>query len=138
MKGAEDLRTIKCNIKSILRSDYNYGFLKKIIKRSNDLIFLTSHFIRSFMIYLYDKGIDLPIIDKKLIMSAFKTLSKKSCGPKSKNKILKDMQDYHQNIFIQIINPNYKKGDNIEDYKLSAVNLSYIIAIVGDDMLISY
>ena len=65
-------KTLKCNLKTILRSNYDYDFLFNAIKKVNDLTFLCSHFIRSYIIYKFEKGDNIPEISKQFIKNYFK------------------------------------------------------------------
>ena len=44
------ITTLKVKLNSIFHNNLDYTFLFDVVKRGNDLIFTTSHFIRLFLI----------------------------------------------------------------------------------------
>ena len=146
----DNRKTIKCRLDKIFKNGYDKAPLMDAINRTNNIIFTASHFIRMFILYRYRKQKDIPELNKQFIMLVFKTLSKKSVGPKSKrNSDLKtSLESFYKNTFIKLIhtssktniNKNVKKitDDIIESYKFDAKNLSYILQCEAEKMRISY
>lgn len=111
----ESIKTIKCNLKTILKKDIDYNKLFGCIQRVNEMVFIGSHFIRQYILYLYHKNIELPKVNSAFIRIAFKLLSKSSRGQKGKTN--ESFQKFYK-LFCR------KLGSAI---KLSATNLSYML-----------
>ena len=131
------MKTRKISLKKFFRSEYDKTFLLNVIKRANKLVFINYHFIRSYILYLYENDKDIPKIDQKFIMQAFRILQKKSRGPKG--KFDKTLIDFYNKIFIHALHPNKTITEkNIEEYKIDGANLSYILNVAAKEMEISY
>lgn len=101
------------------------------IRRTNELTFIVSHFLRAYLVHLYENGKELPRVDKVLVKNAYKTISKKSVGPKSKNTdLLSSLEDFYRTKFVKQLTESTKRvtRKNLEDFKYSATNLSFMIA----------
>lgn len=108
------IKTIKCNLKTILIKSVNYQSLIDCIKRTNEFTFICSHFIRSYVLYCFKKDLDIPKLDDKFIRIAYKLFASSSSGPKGKT----DAQ----------LEKFYKKFCKLTDFdKISSRNLSYIL-----------
>ena len=127
----------KVSLKKFFRNSYDMTFLTDVIKRANKIIFINYHFIRSYILYLYENDIEIPNIDQKFIMQSFRILQKKSRGPKGKfDKLL---VDFYNKIFIKTLYPNKTINEkNINDFKIDGSNLSYILNYAAKEMEISY
>jgi len=137
-----DRKTLKDNIKNIKRKDINYDKFDNIIFRSNDIYFICSHFYHAYLLYLFKKNEDFPIIDSNFFRTCFKTISKKSCGPKPKGsnlQLLKKLELFFDTEFVFILANKNKKDKilNTDDYKFNATNLSYIINVYQEEMEIN-
>ena len=131
------MKIIKIPFNKFLRKKYDDSFIINIIKRANKITFINYHFIRSYILYLYENDKDIPKIDQKFIMQAFRILQKKSRGPKGKYD--QSLVDFYEKTFIKILHPNKKiTKDNMNDYKIDGTNLSYILNPVAKEMEISY
>ena len=75
-------KCVKIRLKAILKDCVNYDKFFDVVHRSNQLYFIGSHFIRSYVLYLFNRGESLPKLDADFIRMAFKAISKKSRGPK--------------------------------------------------------
>jgi hypothetical protein len=106
--------------------------------------------MRLYLLYLYENKKELPEINTEFIRMAFKAISKKSKAgrkPNSKNtNIYNDLNDFYVTKFINIIHPELEIPNNIKDEdlnkiindsKLDASNLSYILKESGEEMFIS-
>ena len=138
----EERKTIKDNIVNIKRNDINYDKFDNRISRSNDIYFICSHFYHAYLLYLFKENKDFPIVDSDFFRMCFKTISKKSCGPKPKGanlKLLKELELFFNTEFVFVLANKNKKDKiiNIDDYKFDATNLSYIIDQYEKEMEIS-
>ena len=112
----EQLKTIKCKLKNILRKDIDYSRFLKCIKRANVVTFIGYHFLRFYILHCIEHNLDIPEINSKFIKQIFKSLCKESNGPKCKN-INSDIKKL-SNEFMKLI--------NIKD-KFDKTNLSYVL-----------
>ena len=78
------MKSLKCNLKTILRKDISYSWFLQCIKSANYISFLCSHFVRLYVLYKFNNDETIPVIDKQFILAAFSVLSKPTCG-KPKN-----------------------------------------------------
>jgi len=126
-----DIKSIKVKLKSILHHNLDYTFLFDIIKRGNDLIFTTSHFIRLFLLQKYSENNINYEFDIDFFLTAFRVLIKNESkkGPKQKrNLILREEMENFYNTHFQEILPS----------KFDGTNLSYIYSTASEQMVISF
>ena len=57
------MKIIKIPFKKFLRKKYDDSFIINIIKRANKITFINYHFIRSYILYLYENDKEIPKID---------------------------------------------------------------------------
>ena len=137
----DSLKTIKCKLKSVLRSDIDNSNLYESIQKANYCTFLCSHFIRSFIIHLYNNEISIPNINKQFIENAFYVMKIPSAGPKKKSyncEIIDIMETYYNNEFSQLVT-NKKYTELINGIpKISMSNISYITGATAIQMATSY
>lgn len=147
------MKTLKCKLKTILEPSYDFTFLFDVINRANDAIFICSHFIRLYVLHQYKNGNSIPALDKEFIMMVFKTIAKKSAGPKSKQNIdmINNLNTFYNDYFFNALNPEIHivdtnenndptktTIDKIDDFKLDTKNLSYIFGSATTEMITSY
>lgn len=106
-----NIKTIKCSLKSILKNKIGYERFLNCIKRTNELTFLCSHFIRAYILYCFENEFKIPKINNAFIRKVFKMISKKSCGPKGQTDDA--LEKFYKKLKIEI--------------HLSSKNLSYIL-----------
>ena len=127
-----NLKTIKCQLTSILKPGVNYTKFVECITKANNIYLSCSMFIRSYYIHIFDKNEVLPNLDSNFIRIAFKVLSKDSRGPKLgkiNKEIYDNLNEYYNSTFKNIL-PNYDKYD--------ASNLSNTIKMFATQMEVSY
>lgn len=133
-------KSLKGNIKSIFRNGVDYAKFNNAIYRSNDLVFICYLFMNSYILYCFNNGKEIPTANRDFIRMAFKSLSKKSNGPKPKGEkvdILTDLNIYFEKEFVFILENKNKKDfkiTDIENHKFDSSNLSYIINGFEDEM----
>ena len=132
-----DMHTIKCSLKTLLRKEIDYTKFMKIIHKSNNVMLFCSHFIRSYLLFLFSNNKPIPTIDNDFIRMAFKSISKKSVGPKPKDDNLITYQNLcnYFSIFVKDICGNKVI---IDDIKFDSNNMSYIYKLFASEMEISY
>ena len=122
-------KTLKCNIKSILRKKVKYKNFFDCIDRANNIYFLCSHFIRCYILHLFNENQLLPSINYDFIRMALKALSKKTCGPLPKDEQLKTYNklcDFYDNYFVQLMNDNYSTNNSEIILKIYHTFLIYL------------
>lgn len=128
-----EYRTIKVSLKKIIKKKNFIPLFNDPIQRTNKLTTLVTHFIKSFILYKYNKSQVIPSISKEFIKMAFKTVAKSTtCGrpAHSDNKtILGELNVFWKSEFLPLLDPFY--------IDISAKNLSYnigyqIISILTD------
>lgn len=133
-------KTIKCKIKNILNDCTNYDLFFTCVKKSNDIYFICSNFINCYVLYCFKENKQIPILNCEFIRMAFKSLSKKSKGPKPKGSQLETLiklNNFFEKEFVYLIT-NDKIINNIEDCKFDSINLSYIFNLFATEMATSY
>ncbi len=140
MNKNDPVKTIKCKLKTILCKNTDNSCLFDVIDRSNNIAFMGSYFIRSFVLHQYKNNKEIPNLNKNFIMSVFRTLSKKSCGPKTKNPIQLILEEFYRKHFAKLIFPGENVIDEIfsNNFKFDAKNLSYVLQQMADTMEVSY
>ena len=77
-----EISIIKTRLSTIIKeAKYEY-IISDAVDRSNRLVIHTYQFLRSWILFKYEKGIDIPKITKGVVNMCFKALSKPSRGPK--------------------------------------------------------
>ena len=134
-------KTIKKSLSSILHNDLDYSNLHEIIERANYATYICSYFIRSYILSLYNKKLDLPKLNREFILSAFNALKMDSCGPKKKiinNSNGEKLKKYFNDNFSELISSKFANKNKDGFNKISLVNLSYIIDSEVTQMVTSY
>jgi len=152
MSDNPNYKVLKGRFSDVLKKSHsiNYDNLLDCIKKANDIGFCCSHFIRSYLLYIFGNNKsakkiedikDMPILDVNFISMAFKALSKKKLQGQRPNennlKIYDKMAEYFKNHFVKLI-PNYKETVDIEEYKYDSNNLSNILKSLTTQMITSY
>jgi hypothetical protein len=120
--------TLKIRLKKIFQLKKDYSFLYKIIDRMNNLTFICSHFIRSYILYEFENGRTIPKLDHEFIKSCYKILCKSSNGPKKKNNIdqVRKLNDFYFNQFCKLIYLNYTDANTlITEFKIENKKIKY-------------
>jgi hypothetical protein len=115
-------KTIKMNLQSILRKNVDYSVFLECITKANNIYFMCSNFINCYVLYCFKNDYELPLLNYDFIRMAFKSLSKKTCGPSVKGyqlDTLNDLNDFFEKEFIFISNDidNKKLKKLIDDKK---------------------
>ena len=66
-----ELKTIKVRLCNLLKNPQFHQIINEKVTSVNKIQFISYHFIRSFILYLYDKQIDIPNIDITIIAHVF-------------------------------------------------------------------
>jgi hypothetical protein len=127
-KPPDKYRTIKCSLKSIIKSNLDLNKLSDAMIRTHKLIIHSYQFIRLWILSKYNKKLDIPHIDEDLIRMVFKSLIKESQGPKPKGTNLN-----YYNEFNDFFNSTYKLLHYSN--KIDGVNLSQILGYMATDIL---
>lgn len=125
------MKTLKCNLKTILRKDTSYIWFQQCIKRANYISFLCSHFIRLYVLHKFNNSETIPKVDEQFILSVFSVLSCPTSGkPKnSKNESLfAELNSFYNGHFRQLIG----------NKKFNSVNLPHIWNYIATEMSTSY
>ena len=128
-----EMKTIKVRLKTIFKFSVDYSSFLNAIYRANDIIFVCYIFMYSYILYCFQNKSVIPITDRDFIRMSFKSLSKKSAGPKPKNnngKLLIELNKFFENEFVYVLADKPKGSIEIKDielFKFDSVNLSYII-----------
>jgi hypothetical protein len=134
-----DRKIIKCHLTDIIKNDIDYSAFVDCIKRANNVNFICSYFIRSYLLYCFNENIDLPYLNEDFITMAYKVISIKTCGPlpKNQNKLIYDkLCEYYNNHYIKIINDNTTNTNG--NSKCNSLNLSYVINLSSKEMITAY
>ena len=120
------LKSLKLPLKHILNNHIDYGPLYEVINRTNLITFNVYYFLRFYILDLFNNNKEIPKIDTNFIMAIFKTLTKKSQGPKNKNTILiNELNKFHL--------------DKLKDIIIyESKNLSYILSQEAKQIEINY
>lgn len=84
-------KTIKCNIKSILKKNVNYSKIYDCINRTNELTQIVYFFIKAYMLHKYENHEPLQNVNNNFIRTVFIVVAKPSHGAKSKNECYNDL-----------------------------------------------
>ena len=131
-------KTIKCKMENIYKPDVDYTKLLSCVKRTNEMVFTCSHFIRAYIIHLFnaDHSVDLPNLDYNFIRMTFVALSEKAVrGPKSKNEqavTLDKLSTFYDSTFAKYI------SDAEVTKKIDSKNLSYFYNLAAKEMETAY
>lgn len=108
------------------------------------MTFVASHFLKAYLIHLHEQKKEIPRVDRSLIRNVYKTISKKTTGPKSKNvELLASLEEFYRlKLLPKLIDakeddPEISK-EKLEEYKYSAINLSYVIGEETISMEVAY
>ena len=120
------IKSLKIPLKHILNNHIDYGPLYEVINRTNLITFNVYYFLRFYILDLFNNNKEIPKIDTNFIMAIFKTLTKKSQGPKNKNTILiNELNKFHL--------------DKLKDIIIyESKNLSYILSQEAKQIEINY
>lgn len=133
-------RTIKCNLKTILKTNekIKYTYLFDCIHRMNQIAFRSSHFIRAYLLFLFDKNEQLPIINIDFVRMVFKVICKKTRDAKNENKkTYNKLNFYFETEFIKILTTDNHITD-FEKYRLNSKNLTFFFKTSATEMVTSY
>jgi len=124
-----ELKTIKVRLCNLLKNPQFHQIINEKVTSVNKIQFISYHFIRSFILYLYDKQIDIPNIDITIIAHVFNLFIKNNNkGRKSiQNDYTKLVDKYYDDIFSKI----YK-------HKIIDTNISFILNEAAKKMSTCY
>jgi hypothetical protein len=122
-KVNKDVMTVKTNLKDIILPDkYNYvmGKLTEVGVRMNKLTIRNYQFMRSYMLYCYEKKMQFPIIDKDFVKMSFQVLiKKKTAGPSIKGNKLELKNKLTK--FYELYKDKFNFGEQISGKNLSQI-----------------
>ena len=127
-KPPDKYRTVKCSIKSIVKSDFDYNKLFDACFRSHQIVIHTYQLLRLWILNKYHNNTNIPLITDETIKMAFKTIIKDSQGPKPKGSNLDLYTELSTLLETEYKHLNYES-------KLDGKNLSQILGYLATDML---
>lgn len=124
------MKTIKANFDKTLVDPKDKVIIEDVLKRVNRIIFTCSHFIRAYILYLYEEKKEIPDISKEFIRTAFSVITIKTVGPKKKKclELMESMEQFWKNKF----------SNKVRIKKMDCSNLSFIIQEAITEMHTSY
>ena len=128
-KKLADRKCFIINIDKIIDDPLIKYLLREKVKQVNELQFIVSHFIRAYLLYLYNENKQLPYLNKDFIMTCFRLFLNSVVGPKEKNIELKNKLE-------TFYSKQFKNKFNIN--KFNYKNISCILLESATEMAISY
>ncbi len=93
-------KSYKTSFKSIIKDEYMKSRIEDLVYRTNDIISRSYLFIKYYILYNFENGIDLPKIDEDFIKKVFNLVSKGSNkGRKSNKEYDLNLSDFYKNHF---------------------------------------
>ena len=125
------MKTNKDNIENILRDITILPIINELVIKSNKIIIHSYQFLKQYLIYLYDKAIEFPLIDKKYLCNIFIVLTKRKCNI---GGYTDDTMTQQLKTLTQFYNDYYSKTITNNEI-LYYDKLSYILAYEAIDMV---
>jgi transposase len=138
------MTTIKVDLKSILGYSYNgindlsyeekNNRIQDTVKRVNNIVFHTTHFLELYLLHLFHKDLPFPKLTLDFIGLCMRTvgLKHKGSGGKPKEETQK-MMDNLKKFYIEHYEPLLKTNPN--DQKVDLLHLGYILQYEEIDIL---
>jgi hypothetical protein len=138
------MTTTKTDLKSILGYSYNgindlsyeekNNRIQDAVKRVNNIVFHTTHFLELYLLHLFHKNLPFPEITLDFIGLCMRTVALEHKGPggKSKEKTKKMMNNL-KNFYVEHYEPLL--GTNPENQKVGLLHLNYILQYEKIDIL---
>ena len=111
-----------------INRDHILLIINDAVIRVNVIVFHTYNFIKLYVLYLYDKGHEIPLIDDDFVFVVIRTISYRTetrGAPPSQKK--QDLTNSLNKFFNKHYNPLIKKDDLVNDDKLSYILNNYEI-----------
>jgi len=71
------MKTNKDNIFNVIRNPKDSLIINDLVMRTNKIVIHSYHFLKLYLIYLYDNNQDFPVINKTFLSDIFKVLTKR-------------------------------------------------------------
>lgn len=129
----EVYRIIKCPLKCILkRYDILHPIIEKTVIDMNEIVILSYHFIRLYLLDKFNNNKELPTINKQFVLDVIKTVSSTNSkrGQKKKPENIKnatgksDMKKFYNDVFSKLV-----------DKKPCYSNKTHIVSITANEMI---
>lgn len=124
-------RTVKCKLITIIKDVDILPIINDYVSRSNNFAVIGYQFIRSYLIYKFNKNEQFPKLNKEFILDCLKVIGEtntkqgKKTDKNISNKGLKnELQIYYDNYFSKLV-----------PHKLNYTKMTYILAELAKEML---
>ena len=128
MNNNNKYKILKCKLDQIIKNPNHLDKIIDAVDRTHGLVIHVYQFMKLWILNLYHKGTDIPVIDENIIKMAFRVLKTHHAGPIPtgyNNKIYTKFEKFYNNTYSKL---NY-------DSKIDGVNLSSIIDYQCTDIL---
>ena len=130
-ENCDFMKTNKDNIKNIVRQNDILGIVNSLAINTNKIVIHAYHFLKLYILYLYENNKEFPVINKEFIMNIFKVLTIRKCGSGGYTEdnmpsLLKDLTKFY--------NEHYKNTRTENDI-LYYDKMSCILAYEAIDMI---
>jgi hypothetical protein len=128
--GFDFMKTNKDNIKNIIKDRETIILINDLVINTNKIVIHAYNFIKLYVLYLYEKDKEIPLIDKEFICDVFKVITIRKCnsgGYRDDNmpEQLKQLTKFYQKHYQQTVD---------KDEVLYYDKMSYILAYEAIDM----
>jgi len=130
-KNCDFMKTSKDNIKNIVRQNDILNIVNNLAINTNKIVIHAYHFLKLYVLHLYENNKDFPTINKGFIRNVFKVITIRKCGSGGYTDdkmplLLKDLTKFY--------NEHYKNTRTENDI-LYYDKMSYILAYEAIDMI---
>jgi len=74
------MKTNKDNLKNIIKDNTILPIIEELVIRTNKIVICAYHFLKLYLLYLYENNKTFPELDKDYISDIFKVITKRKCG----------------------------------------------------------
>jgi len=124
------MKTNKDNIKNIIKNKDDLIIINNLAILINKIVIHALHFLKLYVLYLYDNNLNFPKIDKEFICDIFKVITIRKCGSGgyTEDNMPKQMKD------LKLFYDEHYKTTIVIDDILYYDKLSYILAYEAIDI----
>ena len=124
------MKTNKDNIKNVIKNKDDLIIINNLAILINKIVIHALHFLKLYVLYLYDNNLNFPKIDKEFICDIFKVITIRKCGSGgyTEDNMPKQMKD------LKLFYDEHYKTTIVIDDILYYDKLSYILAYEAIDI----
>jgi len=124
------MKTNKDNIKNVIKNKDDLIIINNLAILVNKIVIHALHFLKLYVLYLYDNNLNFPKIDKEFICDIFKVITIRKCGSGgyTEDNMPKQMKD------LKLFYDEHYKTTIVLDDILFYDKLSYILAYEAIDI----